>query len=48
MDEGQEESKSSRESIDERVERIRSLFQDRGEDMAKLVRTWLNSDDDNK
>ena len=48
MDEGQEESKSSRETIDERVERIRSLLQDRSEDMAKLVRTWLNSDDDNK
>ena len=48
MDEGQEECKSSRETIDERVERIRSLLQDRGEDMAKLVRTWLNSDVDNK
>ena len=47
MDEGQEESKSSRETIDERVERIRSLLQDRGEDMAKVVRTWLHRDDDN-
>ena len=48
MDEGQEESKCSRETIDERVERIRSLLQDRSEDMAKLVRTWLQSDDNNK
>ena len=48
MYEGQEESKYSRETIDERVERIRSLLQDRSEDMAKLVRTWLQSDDNNK
>lgn len=48
MDEGQEEPKYSRETIDERVERIRSLLQDRSEDMAKLVRTWLQSDDNNK
>ena len=45
MAEGQEESKSSRETVEERVERIRSLLQDRGEDMAKLVRTWLQSED---
>ena len=46
MDEGQEESKSSRETVEERVERIRSLLRDhRGEDMAKLVRTWLHSED---
>ncbi len=45
MDEGQEESKSSRETVEERVERIRLLLQDRGEDMAKLVRTWLQSED---
>jgi len=45
MDDGQEESKSSRETVEERVERIRLLLQDRGEDMAKLVRTWLHSED---
>jgi flagellar biosynthesis/type III secretory pathway M-ring protein FliF/YscJ len=45
MDEGQEEPKSSRETVEERVERIRLLLQDRGEDMAKLVRTWLHSED---
>ena len=46
MDEGQEESKSSRETVEERIERIRLLLQDRGEDVAKLVRTWLQSQDD--
>ncbi len=46
MDEGQEESKSSRETVEERVERIRLLLQDRGEDMAKLVRTWLHKEDE--
>jgi flagellar biosynthesis/type III secretory pathway M-ring protein FliF/YscJ len=45
MAEGQDESKSSRETIEERAERIRALLQDRGEDMAKLVRTGLQSED---
>jgi flagellar biosynthesis/type III secretory pathway M-ring protein FliF/YscJ len=35
------DSKQTREERDERMERLKRLLSERGEDAAKLVRTWM-------
>jgi len=42
------ESKQTREERDERLERLKHILHERGEDVAKLVRTWLADADDGK
>ena len=45
MEEQHESKETSQEDRDQRVERLKQILQDRGEDVAKLVRTWLHKDD---
>lgn len=40
-EESADSSKTDRESREERLGRLRRLLQERGEDAAKMVRTWL-------
>jgi len=35
-------------SRDERLERIRRLLEERGEDAAKIVKTWLGREEEKK
>ncbi|MFH1568280.1 MAG: hypothetical protein ABIL09_09810 [Gemmatimonadota bacterium] len=42
------DSKESRQERDERMERLKHILHDRGEDVAKLVRTWLSERDSGK
>ena len=39
------EKKDSAEDREERVARIRQLLQDRSEDAAKMVKTWLHQEE---
>lgn len=41
MPEKPREQKQDREHRDDRMERLRLLLQERGEDAAKMVKTWL-------
>ena len=40
-----ENNKSTPEDREARLERVKKVLNERGEDVAKLVRTWLHSDD---
>ena len=40
-----EEAKSSPEDREARLERLKQIMHERGEDVAKLVRTWLHPAD---
>ena len=42
------ESKQTLEEREERMERLKHILLDRGEDVAKLVRTWLSERDGGK
>lgn len=42
----EESSKPDREHREARMERIRHLLQERGEDAAKMVKTWLHQGQD--
>lgn len=46
--EGEGDTKQTREDRDERMERLKHLLNQRGEDAAKLVRTWMSDRDDKK
>ena len=41
----QEDKSMTQEERDARAERIKNILQERGEDVAKLVKTWLHKDD---
>jgi len=40
-----EDKEMTQEERDARLERIRGVLQERGEDIAKLVKTWLQKKD---
>ena len=42
------EGKQTREERDERMDRLKRLLHERGEDAAKLVRSWLTDPDGGK
>ena len=41
----EENKKDEKDSAEERVARVRQLLQDRGEDAAKTVKTWLQQEE---
>lgn len=44
MAENPREQKEDRENREERLKRLRALLQERGEDAAKMVKTWLQQE----
>ena len=40
-----ENNKASPEEREARLERVKKLLDERGEDVAKLVRTWMKKDE---
>ena len=44
----QDDSKDTSASREERMERIQHLIRDRGEDAAKMVKTWLHKTQDQR
>ena len=45
-DRTEEDKKESSVTREERMERIQHLIRDRGEDAAKMVKTWLHKTED--